>query len=103
MNKQQLPTDVDELQELVLKLHASNEQLSETVTRQREEIEKQQLKLAEMLQALRGHRRERIDPDQLVLFELGEIETIAKEETDSRTTSAPQKTKTAVDPRQLAA
>ncbi|MEM8671119.1 MAG: hypothetical protein AAGG48_26575, partial [Planctomycetota bacterium] len=37
----------------------------------------------ELLQALRGKKRERIDPDQLVLFEVGELEAIAEEETET--------------------
>ncbi|MDF1841225.1 MAG: hypothetical protein P1U77_07305 [Rubripirellula sp.] len=36
-----------------------------------------------MLQALRGKKRKRIDPDQLVLFEVGELEAIAKEEAEA--------------------
>ena len=75
MNKEELPDDVAALKEMVL-------QLSETVTDQRKTIEKKDVKILELLQALRGKTRERIDPDQLVLFELGELEAIAQEETE---------------------
>ena len=82
MNKDELPSDPDALKELVLKLHASNQQLSETVADQRQTIEKKDVEILDLLQALRGKKRERIDPDQLVLFELGELESIAQEETE---------------------
>ena len=72
MNKDELPADVDQLRDLVM-------QLSTTVTQQRETIEKHELKILELLQALRGKQRERIDPDQLLLFEIGELEQIAEE------------------------
>ncbi len=75
MNKDELPADVDQLRDLVM-------QLSTTVTQQRETIEKHELKILELLQALRGKQRERIDPDQLLLFEIGELEQIAEEETE---------------------
>ena len=89
MNKDELPGDIDALKELVLKLHASNkqlsasnDQLSETVTQQRDKLEQRDLKILELLQALRGKKRERVDPDQLVLFDIGELEDFAKEETE---------------------
>ena len=96
MNKDGLPDDPAALKELVLKLHASNDQLqasnvqlqasndqlTTTVSDQRKTIEARDVKILELLQALRGKTRERIDPDQLVLFELGELETIAEEETE---------------------
>jgi transposase len=75
MNKEELPSDVATLKEMIL-------QLSETVTDQRKTIEKKDVEILELLQALRGKKRERIDPDQLVLFELGELEAIATEETE---------------------
>ena len=65
-------------------LTASNKQLAETVSQQRETIESKEQKIVELLAALRGKQRERIDPDQLVLFEVGELEAIAKEETEKR-------------------
>lgn len=76
MNKDELPNDVDQLRDLVL-------QLSETVTEQQGKIEKHELKIRELLEALRGKHRERIDPDQLLLFDIGDIEQIAEEETET--------------------
>lgn len=83
MSKDELPDDPDSLKELVLRLQASVEQLSTTVDDQRKTIEQRELKILELLQALRGKKRERIDPDQLVLFEVGELEAIAEEETET--------------------
>lgn len=82
MNKDELPNDPVALKELVVRLSASNEQLASTVDDQRKTIEKKDVEILELLRALRGKQRERLDPDQLVLFELGELETIAKEETE---------------------
>ena len=76
MSKDELPDDVETLKEMVL-------QLATTVDDQRKTIEKKEVEILELLQALRGKKRERIDPDQLVLFEVGELEAIAKEETEA--------------------
>lgn len=76
MSKDELPGDVETLKAMVL-------QLSATVDDQRKTIEQREVKILELLQALRGKKRERIDPDQLVLFEVGELEAIAKEETET--------------------
>jgi transposase len=84
MNKDELPSDVDQLRDLVL-------QLSETVSEQQEKIEKHELKIRELLQALRGKHRERIDPDQLLLFDIGDIEQIAEEETETPTPARRRK------------
>ena len=66
-----MPTDVDQLRDLVL-------QLSETVTEQQEKIKKHKLRIRELLEALRGKHLERIDPDQLLLFEIGDIEQMPR-------------------------
>lgn len=87
MNRDELPSDVDQLRELVMELASSNDQLSAsndqlvaTVTKQQTKIEKQEHKIIELLAALRGKQRERIDPDQLLLFEIGELEKLIEEE-----------------------
>ena len=80
MDKEELPGDVDQLRELVLKLASSNEQLVATVTKQHTKIEQQEQKITELIAALRGKQHERIDPDQLLLFEIGELEKLIEEE-----------------------
>ena len=82
MHKDELPDDLDQLRELVLKLASSNDQLVATVSTQQERIEKQEHRISELLAALRGKQRERIDPDQLLLFEIGELEKLIEEELD---------------------
>ena len=73
MDKDELPGDVEQLREFVLKLASSNDQLVATVTKQHTKIEQQEQKITELIAALRGKQRERIDPDQLLLFEIGEL------------------------------
>ena len=87
MDKDELPSDIDQLRELVLKLASSNDQLAAsndqlvaTVTKQHTKIEQQEHKITELIAALRGKQRERIDPDQLLLFEIGELEKLIEEE-----------------------
>ena len=80
MHKDELPDDLDQLRELVLKLASSNAQLVATVSTQQSRIEKQEHRISELLAALRGKQRERIDPDQLLLFEIGELEKLIEEE-----------------------
>lgn len=94
----QLPTDVAELQALLRKsreevraqeraLSIAQQQtveLSATVEEQRGKLAAAQQHIAELLRALRGKQRERIDPDQLLLFELGELETLLEEPADDQ-------------------
>lgn len=88
-----LPTDVQKLQSLLRKaeqerqqlladnqqLLAEKEELTSTVESQRKALEKAQQALAEVLAKLRGTTRERINPDQLLLFDIGELEELADE------------------------
>lgn len=97
-----LPTDVAELQALLRKsredvrlsgekvrvqeraLSVAQQQtleLSATVDEQRGKLAAAQQQIAELLRALRGKQRERIDPDQLLLFELGDLESLLEEPT----------------------
>ena len=97
-----LPTDVAELQALLVKSRDETRQsrdetrqreralalaqqqateLTATVEQQRGKLEAAQQQIVELLRALRGKQRERIDPDQLLLFEIGELETLLAEET----------------------
>jgi len=38
--------------------------------------------IADLLNALRGKQRERVNPDQLLLFEIGELEQLIAEATE---------------------
>lgn len=95
----QLPTNVAELQALLLKsreevrageraLAVAQQQATElgaTVEQQRGKLEAAQQQIVELLRALRGKQRERLDPDQLLLFEVGELETLLEEEPEQET------------------
>lgn len=93
MSKDDLPTTVAELQALLLQTRDELEtaertaaSLAATIDQQRGTIAKQEQTIVDLLAALRGKQRERIDPDQLLLFELGELETLLEE---SEENSAP--------------
>jgi len=58
---------------------AANAELSATIGQQRDTLARQEQTILELLAALRGKQRERIDPDQLLLFDLGELETLLEE------------------------
>ena len=94
MDADELPTDIEKLKALVLELAASNTQLtstntqltstntllSKTVGEQRDKLAAKDQQILELLKALRGKQRERVDPDQLLLFEIGELEKLLEEE-----------------------
>jgi len=88
MNADHLPSDVEELRKLLLATHRRLElaerqtaELATTIDTQREQLEKKDRQILELLQALRGKQRERIDPNQLLLFEIGELEQLLEEQT----------------------
>ena len=58
---------------------AENAELSATIQSQRKTIEKQEQTIADLLASLRGKTRERIDPNQLLMFDLGELKELAQE------------------------
>ncbi|MEO1526318.1 MAG: IS66 family transposase [Planctomycetota bacterium] len=98
MDKDDLPNDVNELKRLLLQsqrkaaqLTSVVDELSATVDDQRKTIASSDAKIRELLQALRGKTRERVNPDQLVLFEIGELETIKKEESEPARPNARRK------------
>ena len=87
MNADHLPSDVEELRKLLLAAHRRLElserqtvELATTIDTQREQLEKKDRQILELLQALRGKQRERIDPNQLLLFEIGELEQLLEEQ-----------------------
>ena len=60
----------------MLKLASSNDELVAAITKQHTKIEQQEHKITELIAALRASKEERIDPDQLLLFEIGELEKL---------------------------
>ncbi len=97
MNQEDLTRTVEELQRMLLRargelsvarrdVELSQRQtieLAATVAEQRTKLEKQERTILELLRALRGKQRERIDPDQLLLFEIGELEQLIEEQTEN--------------------
>lgn len=105
MDANELPSDIEELKALFVATLATKEkelervvqkskqleqqanqfeqqavELAETVAAQQTKLEAKEHTIQELLKALRGKSRERIDPDQLLLFEIGELETLIEEE-----------------------
>lgn len=68
-------------------------ELSSTVTDQRQTIAAKEQQILELLKALRGKQREHVDPDQLLLFEIGELESIIQEELEAAKLSNPRRRK----------
>jgi transposase len=95
MTQDELPTTVNELQRVILDTHRRMEaaqravavaqqqatELASTIDTQRDQLEKKDRQILELLQALRGKQRERIDPSQLLLFDIGELEQFIEEQT----------------------
>jgi hypothetical protein len=93
MTQGALPTSIEELQRPGLSLHrevnhAKREvvvakqqaiELTSTVSAQKKRLEQSERTIKELLQALQGKKRERLDPDQLLLFELGELERLIED------------------------
>lgn len=89
-----LPTTVAQLQAMLIqsrdeaaaaKRDAALQQqtiveLSATIAGQKQQLEKNKVTIEELLAALRGKTRERIDPNQLLLFEAGELESLIREQ-----------------------
>jgi len=102
MTPNELPTSIEELQKLVLQARFEKEalrnqvddvkremiiakqqtiELTSTVEAQKKRLEQSERTIKELLQALKGKKRERLDPNQLLLFELGELEQLIEEAT----------------------
>ena len=93
MDRNTLPTDVESLRKLLLqtqkafaatqqKLEVSQQQVAElstTVEDQLSKLEAKDQQIVELLRALRGKKRELVDPDQLLLFNVGEFEQLLEE------------------------
>ena len=97
MDANELPTDIEELRSLFVATLAVKEkeiaqakqdiaiskqeviELSSTVAKQESKLAAKDQQILELLKALRGKQRECIDPDQLLLFEIGELEKLIEE------------------------
>ncbi len=80
MNMDDLPNTLEGLRAALLQARHEMAALSATVDQQRGTISKQEKTIVELLAALRGKRRERVDPDQLLLFDVGELESLVEEQ-----------------------
>ena len=100
MTPNELPTSIEELQKLVLSQHQRVQsilteketlqreviiakqqaiELTSTVEAQKKRLEQSERTIKELLQALKGKKQERLDPNQLLLFDLGELEKLLEE------------------------
>jgi len=68
-------------------------ELSATITQQQRTLAAKEQQILELLKALRGKQREHVDPDQLVLFEIGELESIIAEEVKVAALANPRRRK----------
>ena len=93
MDAGELPTDVEELKVLLLQARQQVVELSTTVSEQQQKLAAKDHQILELLKALRGKQRERIDPDQLVLFEIGELEQLIEEQVESNQPSRRKRKK----------
>jgi transposase len=84
MNANELPNSVEELKALLLQATSESGELAKTITDQRQTIDKQNQTILDLLAALRGKKRERIDPNQLMLIDMGELETLIEENAEPK-------------------
>ena len=68
-------------------------ELAAAVTDQQLKLAAKEQQIVELLKALRGKQREHVDPDQLLLFEIGELESIIEEELEVAKLSNPRRRK----------
>ena len=94
MDADLLPNDIQQLKALLLQTQAAltvketelavkeqeTVELASTVSDQQQKLAAKEQQILELLKALRGRQREHVDPDQLLLFEIGELESIIEEE-----------------------
>ena len=71
-----------ELSSANVELSSANIELSSTVSEQQQKLEQSKQQIEELLRALRGKQRERVNPDQLLLFEIGELEKLISEDSE---------------------
>lgn len=78
-----------ELQEARSQHAATTEQFTRTLEEKNQLIASLERHIRQLLQTVRGSRQERIDPDQLLLFSVEELQQLAKELEQSLATSEP--------------
>ena len=107
MDADSLPNDIQQLKALLLQTQtelgmkeaalALKEQetveLATTISDQQQKLAAKEQQILELLKALRGKQREHVDPDQLLLFEIGELESIIEEEVQVAKLSNPRRRK----------
>ena len=107
MDADSLPNDIEQLKALLLQTQAEldlkesalalneqvNVELTATVGDQQQTIAATEQQILELLKALRGKQREHVDPDQLLLFEISELETLIEEELEAAKLSNPRRRK----------
>lgn len=91
MHPDDLPTTVEELQRQLQLAEQKAAQLAATVSEQSRKLQQQEQTILDLLAALRGKQRERIDPAQLLLFDLGELETFLQEQQAEKPSSRRQR------------
>ena len=67
MDANELPTDLEELKKLLLQTRQQVAEMSATITAQEKKLQQKEQQILELLKALRGKHRERIDPDQFAI------------------------------------
>lgn len=83
MNASDLPDNIEVLKRLLLVAQQKVEELAATVQDQQQKLASKDQRILELLRERYGKKRERINPDQLVLFELGELESLIAERSDA--------------------
>ena len=74
-----LSSTVTTLSSTVTMLNTTVTELSSTVSEQQSKLEQKERQLLALLKSLKGKQRERLDPNQLLLFDLGDLEQLIEE------------------------
>ena len=77
--RDKLHREVDDARREMIIAKQQTIELTSTVEAQKKRLEQSERTIKELLQALKGKKRERLDPNQLLLFELGELEQLIDE------------------------
>ena len=93
MDVEQLLLKVKQLESALAVKSQEAIELATTVSEQQQKLAAKEQQVLELLKALRGKQREHVDPDQLLLFEIGELEDIISEELEIAERSNPRRRK----------
>ena len=93
MDVEQLLLKVKQLESALAAKSQEAIELATTVSEQQQKLAAKEQQVLELLKALRGKQREHVDPDQLLLFEIGELEDIISEELEIAERSNPRRRK----------